>query len=345
MTKKEKKPKRSELHRQILERARISPDIISVSTTKQTSSDANTVGRASAKLFNSISNRRQYDSYCRPIKGKADDSNITNSRKVFQQITDIRPAHRPLHEIRAEAARKVDEIRRQQDGGASTMQTSAIGFEPSTFGPPGMRPPINGVSRSHGNERCFSAYDGEWENGLPDGRGGYTTANGGGSFVGQFRKGQPHGQGRTSCNDKASSPNNHDGDDGTIYEGDYRSGLPHGIGKCRYRGGVTYDGDWKAGRRDGFGTIKYPNQSTYVGGFRRGQMHGHGTFASTTIGIEYSGKFSNGYVSGEGCLTLDGATIIRNWPKEDRTGSRSARLTVIEAIEVLMKDDTGADRL
>ena len=254
MTKKEKKPKRSELHRQILERARISPDIIAVSTTKQTSSDANTVGRASAKLFNSISNRRQYDSYCRPIKGKADDSSITNSRKVIQQIIDIRPAHRPLHEIRAEAARKVDEIRRQQDGGASTMQTAAIGFEPSTFGPPGMRPPINGVSRSHGNERYFSDYDGEWEDGLPDGRGGYTTANGGGSFVGQFRKGQPHGQGRTSCNDKASSPNNHD-DDGTIYEGEYRSGLPHGIGKCRYRGGITYDGDWKAGRRDGLGTI------------------------------------------------------------------------------------------
>ena len=209
MTKKKKKPKRSELHRQILERARISPDIIAVAA-KQTPTDANSVGRASAKLFESLSNRRQYDSYCRPIQGKADES---NSRKVFQQITDIRPAHRPLHEIRAEAARKVDEIRRQHQDGASTIQTSAIGFEPATFGPPGMRPPINGVSKSHGNERYFSEYDGEWEDGLPEGLGGHTTVNGGGSFVGQFRKGQPHGRGRTSCNDMSSSLNSHDDDD------------------------------------------------------------------------------------------------------------------------------------
>ena len=147
-----KKPKRRDIHRQILERARIPANCIEAATSRLPA-EARPVGRASAKLFDSIVNRRPYDSYCRPIPG-INNEDEGNSRGVFQQIT-VRPAHRPLHEIRAEAEAKVDAIRRKQDPGLSDHSSSTIEYEPTTYGPPGLRPPIKGILKSHGNERYF----------------------------------------------------------------------------------------------------------------------------------------------------------------------------------------------
>ena len=182
--------------------------------------------------------------------------------------------------------------------------------------------------------------NGEWQDGLPDGIGTYTTASGN-SYAGQLHKGQPHGHGQFSAPSNVTASSSSTNDE-IYYEGEYQLGLPHGKGKYCYRRGITYDGEWKSGRRDGQGTITYPNKSQYIGGFRRGQMHGHGTFTSPTSGVTYSGKFRNGYVSGVGYLTLaSGATVMKNWQsKEDpkpRQGSRrNERRTVIEAIEHMM---------
>ena len=149
-------PKRRNIHRQILARARIPPDYIEVATTKA-SAEANPVGRASAKLLESIINRRPYDSYCRPVPGLDNKKEDNNSRGVFQQINDIRPAHRPLHEIRAEAEAKVDAIRRKGEDPELLAHLSKVEYEPTKYGPPGMRPPIKGILKSHGNERYFQA--------------------------------------------------------------------------------------------------------------------------------------------------------------------------------------------
>jgi hypothetical protein len=328
------------------------------------SADAKSIGGATAKLFDSISNRRPYDSYCRPVR---ESKNKDNSRRAFHPITDIRPAHRPLHEIRAEAESAVDAIRRKLDPGfLERERSSAIGYETPKYGPPGLSPPIKGIMKSHRSERYFQncesccatnkcsiviivivahlmkhllahsiSDDGKWKDGLPEGNGRYMSADGA-IFSGQFRKGQPHGNGSFRPSSfKATGPSAND-DEAFYYEGEYRSGLPHGKGKCCYRGGITYDGDWKAGRRDGHGTITYPNNSHYTGGFRRGQMHGHGTFTSGTAmaGTIYSGECHGGYVSGEGCLTLpSGITITKHWTSK---GRMSGRMTVVEAIEHMM---------
>lgn len=151
MPAKTKRPKRRDIHRQILERARIPTKCVEAATTKAPA-EANPVGRASAKLFDSIVNRRPYDAYCRQVP-KEDSGDQGNSRRVFQQIT-LRPAHRPLHEIRKEAEAKVDAIRRKE-GDDLAKQPPSTGYEPTQHGPTGLRPPIKGILKSHGNERYF----------------------------------------------------------------------------------------------------------------------------------------------------------------------------------------------
>lgn len=149
-----KQPKRRDIHRQILETARVSPDCIEVATSKA-SAEANPVGRATTRLFESITNRRPYDAYCRPVL-EDDNKGEDNSRGVFQQINDIRPAHRPLHEIRAEAKAKIDAIRRKgEDPELLDKILSSAEYEPTTYGPPELRSPIKGILRSRGNERFF----------------------------------------------------------------------------------------------------------------------------------------------------------------------------------------------
>lgn len=62
----------------------------------------------------------------------------------------------------------------------------------------------------------------------------------------------------------------------------------------------------------------------------------------------YSGTFLNGFVSGEGCLTLaSGATIVKNWSSDNDQKSRgrrgkNERKTVVEAIgHMLREEDSG----
>lgn len=145
--------KRREIHRRILERARISQECIEKATAKAPA-ESNPLGRASAKLLESIINRHPYDAYCRPVPGN-DNEKEDNSRGVFQQINDIRPAHRPLHEIRAQAEAKVDAIRRKGEDPELLDHLSSAEYEPTKYGPPGFRPPMRGILKSHGNERYF----------------------------------------------------------------------------------------------------------------------------------------------------------------------------------------------
>ena len=150
---KRNKPKRRDIHRQILERARISQECIEKATAKAPA-ESKLAGRASAKLLESIINRRSYDAYCCQVP-RNDNETEDNSRGVFQQINDIRPAHRPLHEIRAQAEAKVDAIRRKGEDPELHDRSPSIEFEPTKYGPPGFRPPVRGILKSHGNERYF----------------------------------------------------------------------------------------------------------------------------------------------------------------------------------------------
>ena len=104
----------AELHKRILVRGRISskhhagpfPMLIRDPNTwsdEDKSVNQNLLGRATRSLFESIISRRQYDTYCRPVKG-ASDSNDSgfNSERRYRSIK-VKPAHRSFEDIQAEA--------------------------------------------------------------------------------------------------------------------------------------------------------------------------------------------------------------------------------------------------
>ena len=65
--------------------------------------------------------------------------------------------------------------------------------------------------------------------------------------------------------------------DGSTYKGEFRYGNPHGNGIYTWTDGETYDGELSAGLRHGKGTHTYKNNDVYSGDWEFGMMHGQGT--------------------------------------------------------------------
>jgi hypothetical protein len=118
-------------------------------------------------------------------------------------------------------------------------------------------------------------YEGQSVNGLPDGQGTYTYANGS-VYTGQFRAGKKNGRGAF----KFSSGDTYTGDfsddirqgqgvyvyrDGSRYEGDFKNGNRHGRGRYVFKSGGEYAGEFKDGRKNGIGTHVFPDGTRMVG--------------------------------------------------------------------------------
>ena len=88
----------------------------------------------------------------------------------------------------------------------------------------------------------FIAYDGQMENGLPNGQGVYTDINSGQRYEGNFVDFKREGEGTlyTESGDK-------------IYEGEWKNNKYHGYGMYFLRGQCRYDGLWENGKRNGDG--------------------------------------------------------------------------------------------
>ncbi|MDP0530677.1 hypothetical protein NLB58_02145 [Porphyromonas gingivalis] len=88
----------------------------------------------------------------------------------------------------------------------------------------------------------FIAYDGQMENGLPNGLGIYTDINNGQRYEGNFVDFKREGEGTlyTENGDK-------------IYEGEWKNNKYHGYGMYFMRGQCRYDGLWENGKRNGDG--------------------------------------------------------------------------------------------
>ena len=122
-------------------------------------------------------------------------------------------------------------------------------------------------------------YRGEWEDGLPHGRGDWRFPGNGAGYVGEFKEGVYDGQGE----EKSS--------DGSVYKGKFVSG-----------------------RREGYGEEKYPDGSLYKGEWRNGEYHGQGEMIFAD-GTGYVGKFKNGISSGQGwLLQADGDLLMSGGP-------------------------------
>jgi len=100
--------------------------------------------------------------------------------------------------------------------------------------------------------------EGEFRNGLPNGQGTYTHADGD-KYVGEFKDGTFNGQGTyTFAN-------------GDKYVGEYKEGKKHGQGTYTHANGDKYVGEYKDGKYHGQGTYTHANGDKYVGEYKDGK--------------------------------------------------------------------------
>ena len=79
-------------------------------------------------------------------------------------------------------------------------------------------------------------------------------------YVGEFYKGQPHGQGTFTHA-------------GRKYVGQWKYGKQHGQGTYTYPNGDKYVGEWKKGKYYGKGTYIYFNGDKYVGEWKKSKYN------------------------------------------------------------------------
>jgi len=129
-----------------------------------------------------------------------------------------------------------------------------------------------------------SLYEGEIENGKPNGKGKYTFISGDFSqrYEGDFVDGKFHGKGKFTMSD------DHE------YEGDFVEGAFQGKGKwINLRYDDIYEGDFFKGRRHGKGKIIYADGRVYEGEWAKGSWNGHGKMIYADGRIE-EGEWKDG---------------------------------------------------
>jgi hypothetical protein len=104
----------------------------------------------------------------------------------------------------------------------------------------------------------------------------------GGSYLGSFRRGIPHGTGYFEYKN------------GAQYEGGIAEGRPQGTGTRISSDGSTYEGEWKAGKRHGRGKEVFTLGGRYEGEWREDEFDGQGTIVYGS-GRSWSGQFHDGY--------------------------------------------------
>lgn len=104
----------------------------------------------------------------------------------------------------------------------------------------------------------------------------------GGSYLGSFRQGVPHGAGYFEYRN------------GAQYEGGVADGRPEGNGTRISLDGSTYEGEWKAGRRHGRGKETFTLGGRYEGEWRDDLFNGQGTIVYAGSGRSWSGAFRDG---------------------------------------------------
>ncbi|CAJ1446944.1 unnamed protein product [Effrenium voratum] len=135
-----------------------------------------------------------------------------------------------------------------------------------------------------------------------------------GSYLGQWKNNQMHGEGLLKANGVKYQGTFSEGRfheegelclaDGTVFAGRWRKGLEHGLGRLRLPDGKCYEGQWVKGEVEGQGTLTYGDgRKRYVGQFRAAKPHGHGCMAYAD-GNAYEGQWQYGVPAGKGRWTV-----------------------------------------
>jgi len=118
-----------------------------------------------------------------------------------------------------------------------------------------------GVMRWQNGDR----YEGEWDGGLRQGKGKYTSKASGGLYQGEYLNDLKHGFGKYEFSN------------GDYYEGNWKNGLRHGTGLYVWKDqNEKYEGDWEKGLKVGTGKFTYPNGDVFTGVYENGNRQGKG---------------------------------------------------------------------
>ena len=136
----------------------------------------------------------------------------------------------------------------------------------------------------------FGKYEGEINNGEPNGQGTYTCPDGQ-KYIGEWKEGKWNGQGTETF------------PDGKKYVGEFKDGSKHGKGTETSPDGRKYEGEWENGVPNGQGIETSPKGGKYVGEFKYGKYNSQGTY-TWSDGKKYVGEYKDGLPNGQGTYTL-----------------------------------------
>lgn len=131
-------------------------------------------------------------------------------------------------------------------------------------------------------------YEGEFMDGIPNGKGTMYDSDDFACYEGQLLDAVPHGNGRAMFYD------------GRIFDGCWANGKADGAGRYLLTDGKVYEGNWNANIlyvEDGFVSI---TGDVYRGGMLDGVPHGPGTLTISVNRERYDGGFLHGKYSGYG---------------------------------------------
>merc|ERR1711874_941158 len=134
-------------------------------------------------------------------------------------------------------------------------------------------------------------YEGDWVEGLRQGKGKYTCKASGGKYEGDYKDDKKEGEGKYNWNN------------GDWYEGQWKSGLRHGKGLYVWKEKNEnseeieeigrYEGDWLDGIKEGTGKFTYANGDVFTGPYVGGNRHGQGQLVKQD-GEERSENYKEG---------------------------------------------------
>lgn len=166
----------------------------------------------------------------------------------------------------------------------------------------------------------YARYSGEWSNGMPNGVGVLTYADGGvyeggmihflnADWVNGLKQGRGemrYASGNTYTGDWVSNEKHGKGvmvwaDHNESYEGEWFAGKPNGYGIHIWKLAAVkyhqfpmfnfYKGEFRDGKRDGNGVFYYASGARYEGEWKENSKHGQGTYISE-YGQHYTGEFT-----------------------------------------------------
>ena len=109
-------------------------------------------------------------------------------------------------------------------------------------------------------------------------------------YVGALKNNVPNGYGTLTFSSG--------GDPGQSYLGQFKNGKAHGQGKTSWPNGDSHTGSYKKGNADGLGTTIWSNGSKYLGHFLDNKRHGQGKYTyldgRTREGTFVDGTFQRG---------------------------------------------------